>query len=564
MCLEEVDIYIAKNNSWIENGNSYWLDNTKCEGYEDILEDCTHLAWGQNDCKSNEVVGVRCGHTVRLIGHRGPRDGRLEIRHNGIWKNVCGDGFDKKVGQVVCRQLGFLDPDRLDEVDIYVNGNNSWIINNGSYWLDDVDCKGDETRLQDCNNLWFADDTCSSADVVGVKCGEQTIRLVGGRGPADGRLEVLHDGIWKNVCDDDFHKRAGQVVCRQLGFLDPDHLEEVDIYITKNNSWIQNGNSYWLDNTKCEGYEDILEDCAHRAWGQNDCKSNEVVGVRCGQTVRLIGHRGPGDGRLEIRHNGIWKNVCGDGFDKKAGQVVCRQLGFLDPDRLDEVDIYVNGNNSWIINNGSFWLDDVDCKGDETRLQDCNNLWFADDTCSSADVVGVKCEQTVRLTGGQTPAEGRVEVLHNGTWKNVCDHKFNKKAGQVICRQLGFFNPYRPDEVEIYIRGNSSWLDIIGDYWLDDVDCVGNEVRLEFCPHRTWGGHNCLYEVAGVKCVKTVRLTGDQGSADGSLEVLHDGTWKSVCADGFDKKAGQVVCRQLGFLNINRTDEVNIYTIQRK
>ncbi|XP_055959269.1 scavenger receptor cysteine-rich domain superfamily protein-like, partial [Patella vulgata] len=232
-----------------------------------------------------------------------------------------------------------------------------------------------------------------------------------------------------------------------------------------------------------------------------------VIIVR--QTVRLIGHRGPGDGRLEIRHNGIWKNVCGDGFNKKAGRVVCRQLGFLDPERLDEVDIYVNGNNSWIINNGSYWLDDVDCKGGETRLQDCNNLWFADDTCSSADVVGVKCG---------------------------------------------------PDEVEIYISGNSSWLDITGDYWLDDVNCTGNEARLEFCPHRTWGEHNCSNQVAGVKCVKTVRLTGYQGSTDGNLEVLHGGMWKSVCADGFDKKAGQVVCRQLGFLNINRTDEVHIYS----
>ena len=47
----------------------------------------------------------------------------------------------------------------------------------------------------------------------------------------------------------------------------------------------------------------------------------------------------------------------------------------------------------------------------------------------------------VRLTGGLTPYEGRVEVLYNGVWGTVCGHKdsaWTNKDAQVICRNLGY------------------------------------------------------------------------------------------------------------------------------
>lgn len=51
-----------------------------------------------------------------------------------------------------------------------------------------------------------------------------------------------------------------------------------------------------------------------------------------------------------------------------------------------------------------------------------------------------------------------------------------------------------------------------------------------------------------ILCTETrLRLYGGNNPSEGRLEIKHEGTWGTVCSDGFDQSDGQVVCSMLGY-----------------
>ena len=101
---------------------------------------------------------------IRLVGGRGPHEGRVEVFLNGEWGTVCHDYWDLDNAQVVCRQLGYQGAATAHHSAHFGRGT-------GRIWLDNVRCTGRESRLDYCSHSKHTAD-CDHGDDAGVVCGE--------------------------------------------------------------------------------------------------------------------------------------------------------------------------------------------------------------------------------------------------------------------------------------------------------------------------------------------------------------------------------------------------------
>ena len=99
------------------------------------------------------------------------------------------------------------------------------------------------------------------------------MRLDGGDDSRMGRVEVLHDGVWGTVCDEDWDDRDALVVCRSLGFRLGTRPSQ--------NSVKEGEGPIWLSRVHCTGDEHRLEYCRHDGWGNNACKHLNDAEVIC-------------------------------------------------------------------------------------------------------------------------------------------------------------------------------------------------------------------------------------------------------------------------------------------
>ena len=102
---------------------------------------------------------------------------------------------------------------------------------------------------------------------------------------------------------------------------------------------------------------------------------------------------------------------------------------------------------------------------------------------------------TVRLVGGSSYNEGRVEVYYNYQWGTVCDDGWDDTDAGVVCRQLGFGSSGTAIGLAGFGYGS-------GSIWLSSVMCTGSEMILAGCGHLGVGiTSSCYhYEDAGVRC----------------------------------------------------------------
>ncbi|XP_071839533.1 scavenger receptor cysteine-rich domain-containing protein DMBT1-like isoform X3 [Apostichopus japonicus] len=559
----------AYRSSFFGQGSDpIWLDNVECSGKESHISECRYNSFGENNCQHHEDAGVACTPNpaqvisdIRLVNGSTANVGRVEVYVDGEWGTVCDDSWDFYDAVVVCQMLGYPTATGYRNKAYYGEGY-------GQIFLDQVECIGNEESLNDCPKNDIGDTNCGHDEDAGVECstenvqttsspsvsGITSIRLVGGNTDSEGRVEVFADGVWGTVCDDFWDLMDANVVCRQLGYSGSNKISILTYFG-------QGTDPILLDNVDCIGNETSLNDCVKNDIGEHDCGHHEDVGVVCNDglqlttpstaTVRLEGGKYDYLGNVEVYANGQWRPVCDNLWDVKDAEVVCRQLGFSAVERPRRESYFGSPLSTAIMNN-------FECIGDEESLLDCNYNDAVENMCGSENTAGVVCKHTeasidgFRLVNGNSPNEGRVEILVENEWGTICDDLWEMNDANVVCRELGYIGA---SEVPLY----GSYGEGVGPIWLDDVECEGKETFLSDCDKLPIGTHNCEHnEDVGVVCepgqpdvINSIRLVNGSDANSGRVEIAINGTWGTVCDDLWDLEDAAVICRQLGYPGAN-------------
>ncbi|KAL8206403.1 UNVERIFIED_CONTAM: Lysyl oxidase 3B [Gekko kuhli] len=518
-----------------------WLDNLSCSGSEKSVVDCRSRGWGNSDCSHEEDAGVICKDEriagfvdsnvieteqnqveelrLRPVVSHAKRplpvtEGIVEVRHKNSWAQICDENWSSQNSRVVCGMLGFpaekkvnrnfyrrfkraakaaakgrrkagrgrrpvsrARPKHRRREDFRGTKRLSAQRHALHYRLHSVSCLGSEVHLSLCSFEFYRSNATTGACKGGmpavVGCvpgplfaagsaqkkkpqrqqkqqpGQKRIRLKGGARLGEGRVEVLKNNEWGTVCDDRWNLMSASVVCRELGF---GSAKEALTGARMG----QGMGPIHMNEVQCAGAEKSLWTCPHKNITEEGCKHSEDAGVRCNipymgyeTTIRLSGGRSRFEGRVEVALGAgsnstppRWGLVCGQGWGTLEATVVCRQLG----------------------------------------------LGFASQ--------GLQ----VRIVGGRTVFEGRVEVKQAGRWGTVCSTGWSTTEAMVACRQLGLgYAMHAVTETWYWDASN------VTEMVLSGVKCAGHEMTLSHCQHHD--SVNCQKTgtrfAAGVICSET-------------------------------------------------------------
>ncbi|XP_049319801.1 scavenger receptor cysteine-rich type 1 protein M130 isoform X37 [Astyanax mexicanus] len=353
-------------SDWFGEGSGrIWADVFDCQGNETHLLKCPISSWSRTACSHKQDVGLICSGSslashegvVRLTGGM-ECEGEVEVFFRQDWRRVLLD---------------------------------SWSFN----------CSGSEAHLRNCSSSQAVN--CSSTEQLYITCsGYSFIRLVGSGGDCAGRLEVFHSGSWGTVSDELWDIEDAQVVCRQLQC-----GVALSAPVPVPARFGSGTGPIWLNEVECEGNEASLWNCRYQLCGEDECGHKDDVGVVCSENgntldltnwlcdsspherpcskhipLRLRGGVGSCSGWLQVYHNKTWGSVCGDLWDIRDAQVICRQLGCgpaLSANRRA-----ADGSGG-----GTIWMNRVKCRGNEIHLWDCPHSLKNHTDCSHS--AGVTC-----------------------------------------------------------------------------------------------------------------------------------------------------------------------------
>ncbi|XP_043308327.1 T-cell differentiation antigen CD6 isoform X5 [Cervus canadensis] len=215
--------------------------------------------------------------------------------------------------------------------------------------------------------------------------------------------------------------------------------------------------------------------------------------------VRLVNGSSRCDGTVEIWFRQSWQPMCGALWELDTSHALC---SWLDCGQAHQLELPVlqtpepppgaaAGNASWAPNTTWVLAPAVQCSRPEWLSckvveRGCRSEeWPAQVNCTE--------KRDLKLVGGGSPCEGRVEMLELGQWGSVCDDTWDLEDAHVVCRQLGCGWAVQALPGLHFAPGQ-------GRIHRDQVNCSGLETYLWDCPGLPGNGYCGHKEDAGVVC----------------------------------------------------------------
>ncbi|XP_049452066.1 lysyl oxidase homolog 3B isoform X2 [Epinephelus fuscoguttatus] len=436
-----------------------WLDNVLCNGGEKSIELCKSRGWGNSDCTHDEDAGVVCkderipgfvdsnvidAHVnenkveevrlrsvVTMSRKKLPvTEGVVEVRYKDGWAQICDLGWTIKNTRVVCGMLGFPHERK---------------VNKNFY-------KRLKKRAAEKVPRPKVNVSAGGRHTSKAKANSKSKQSSAGK-----RLYLERQ---KNF----YHIHS--VACTGTEV----HLAACPLEFSKPNT-----------TTTCEGGMAAVVSCMPGPlFMQNNGQKKKL---KTSSNVRLKGGAKLGEGRVEVLKDNEWGTVCDDRWDLLSASVVCRELGFgsakeaLTGARMGQ-------------GMGPIYMNEVKCLGHEKSIWNCPFKNITSEDCQHMEDAAIRCnvphmglEHSIRLTGGRTRYEGRVEVLgsdSNGTqsWGLVCGETWSTKEAMVVCRQMGLGYANQGLQ-ETWYWDSSNVTEMV----MSGVKCTGNEMSLSQCQH---------------------------------------------------------------------------------
>ncbi|KAM5126280.1 scavenger receptor cysteine-rich domain-containing group B protein-like [Mantella aurantiaca] len=362
------------------------------------------------------------------------------------------------------------------------------------------------------------------------------VRLAGGSGPCQGRVELLYNQTWGTLSDEHWDIRAGDVICRQLKCGPSVEALKGDAFGTST--------GHVLEKLDCTGDEDDASQCLLGAWTDRDKEtSRNSAGVTCLSSgvsrVRLVNGSGRCNGTVEVSVDDVWRRISLWNFDLREGAVVCREMGCGPLVKMWEVFSPPDTKT----------VERSRCYGSESRFSECRiGLWKTQTHLPDVHAA-VECSETaiskVSVAGQSGQCSGKVKIFSNDMWSTVCAMEWSAAEEAVLCRQLGCGPVQEVDVKSVELNRGPTLLT-----HFRNVHCAGSEKHLSQCSAVISRGFRCHAGEALVSCSQTgvseVKLVGGPHPCSGRVEVWYKRRWGTVCDQHWDLHDAEVVCRQVG------------------